>query len=38
MIPGDWERLEVVFHSAIELPFLVLLMKGFFDSVPRHLE
>jgi len=24
--------------SRIELPFLIWLMKGFFDSVPRHLE
>lgn len=28
----------VLIHSAIELPFLIWLMKGFFDSVPRHLE
>jgi ABC-type glycerol-3-phosphate transport system permease component len=28
----------ILVHSAIELPFLVWLMKGFFDSVPRHLE
>ncbi len=28
----------ILIHSAIELPFLVWLMKGFFDSVPRHLE
>lgn len=28
----------VLVHAAIELPFLVWLMKGFFDSVPRHLE
>jgi multiple sugar transport system permease protein len=28
----------ILIHSAIELPFLIWLMKGFFDSVPRHLE
>ncbi|HEY3523405.1 MAG TPA: carbohydrate ABC transporter permease, partial [Candidatus Limnocylindrales bacterium] len=28
----------ILIHSAIELPFLVWLMKGFFDSIPRHLE
>jgi multiple sugar transport system permease protein len=28
----------ILVHSAIELPFLIWLMKGFFDSVPRHLE
>ncbi|TMC71934.1 MAG: carbohydrate ABC transporter permease [Chloroflexi bacterium] len=28
----------ILVHSAIELPFLVWLMKGFFDSVPRQLE
>lgn len=28
----------ILIHAAIELPFLVWLMKGFFDSVPRHLE
>src|SRR5207253_7186312 len=28
----------ILVHSAIELPFLVWLMKGFFDPVPRHLE
>jgi len=28
----------ILVHAAIELPFLVWLMKGFFDSVPRHLE
>lgn len=28
----------VLIHAAIELPFLIWLMKGFFDSVPRHLE
>lgn len=28
----------ILIHTAIELPFLVWLMKGFFDSVPRHLE
>ena len=28
----------ILIHATIELPFLVWLMKGFFDSVPRHLE
>jgi multiple sugar transport system permease protein len=28
----------ILIHAAIELPFLIWLMKGFFDSVPRHLE
>lgn len=28
----------ILIHAAIELPFLVWLMKGFFDSVPRYLE
>lgn len=28
----------ILIHAAIELPFLVWLMKGFFDSVPRQLE
>jgi len=28
----------ILIHAAIELPFLVWLMKGFFDSIPRHLE
>ncbi|HEX9268793.1 MAG TPA: carbohydrate ABC transporter permease [Candidatus Limnocylindria bacterium] len=28
----------ILVHAAIELPFLIWLMKGFFDSVPRHLE
>jgi ABC-type glycerol-3-phosphate transport system permease component len=28
----------ILVHAAIELPFLVWLMKGFFDSIPRHLE
>ena len=28
----------ILIHAAIELPFLVWLMKGFFDSVPRTLE
>lgn len=28
----------VLVHAAIELPFLLWLMKGFFDSVPRYLE
>ena len=28
----------VLIHAAIELPFLIWLMKGFFDTVPRHLE
>jgi len=28
----------ILIHSAIELPFLIWLMKGFFDSVPRQLE
>ena len=28
----------ILIHAAIELPFLIWLMKGFFDSVPRYLE
>jgi multiple sugar transport system permease protein len=28
----------ILIHATIELPFLVWLMKGFFDSVPRQLE
>ena len=28
----------VLIHAAIELPFLIWLMKGFFDTVPRYLE
>ncbi|MEO8745863.1 MAG: carbohydrate ABC transporter permease [Candidatus Dormiibacterota bacterium] len=28
----------VLISAAIELPFLVWLMKGFFDSIPRYLE
>ena len=28
----------ILIHAAIELPFLVWLMKGFFDGIPRHLE
>ncbi len=28
----------VLIHATIELPFLVWLMKGFFDSVPKQLE
>ncbi len=28
----------ILVHAAIELPFLVWLMKGFFDSIPRYLE
>src|SRR5206468_10257213 len=28
----------ILIHAAIELPFLVWLMKGFFDSIPRYLE
>lgn len=28
----------ILIHTAIELPFLIWLMKGFFDSVPRRLE
>ena len=28
----------VLVHTAIELPFLTWMMKGFFDSVPRYLE
>lgn len=28
----------VLVHAAIELPFLIWLMKGFFDAVPRYLE
>jgi multiple sugar transport system permease protein len=28
----------ILVHSALELPFLIWLLKGFFDTVPRHLE
>src|SRR5438477_9002470 len=28
----------ILIHAAIELPFLIWLMKGFFDGVPRSLE
>jgi ABC-type glycerol-3-phosphate transport system permease component len=28
----------ILIHAAIELPFLIWLMKGFFDTVPRQLE
>jgi len=28
----------ILIHAAIELPFLIWLMKGFFDGVPRYLE
>jgi ABC-type glycerol-3-phosphate transport system permease component len=28
----------ILVHAAIELPFLIWLMKNFFDSIPRHLE
>jgi ABC-type glycerol-3-phosphate transport system permease component len=28
----------ILIHVAIELPFLIWLMKGFFDAVPRYLE
>jgi multiple sugar transport system permease protein len=28
----------ILFHTAIELPFLIWLMKGYFDTVPRYLE
>lgn len=28
----------ILIHAAIELPFLIWLMKGFFDSIPRYLE
>jgi multiple sugar transport system permease protein len=28
----------ILIHAAIELPFLIWLMKGFFDSIPRQLE
>lgn len=28
----------ILVHVAIELPFLIWLMKGFFDAVPRYLE
>ena len=28
----------ILIHSTTELPFLVWMMKGFFDSVPRYLE
>jgi multiple sugar transport system permease protein len=28
----------ILVHAALELPFLIWLLKGFFDTVPRHLE
>jgi multiple sugar transport system permease protein len=28
----------ILVHSAIEMPFLIWLMKGFFDTIPRYLE
>src|SRR6266568_5586208 len=28
----------ILVHAALDLPFLVWLLKGFFDTVPRHLE
>jgi multiple sugar transport system permease protein len=28
----------ILVHSAIEMPFLIWLMKGFFDATPRYLE
>jgi len=28
----------ILVHAALEMPFLVWLMKGFFDAVPRYLE
>jgi multiple sugar transport system permease protein len=28
----------ILIHASIELPFLIWLMKGFFDTVPRYLE
>ena len=28
----------VLVHAALDLPFLIWLLKGFFDTVPRHLE
>ena len=28
----------ILVHAALDLPFLIWLMKGFFDTVPRHLE
>jgi multiple sugar transport system permease protein len=28
----------ILIHTAIELPFLIWLMKGFFDAIPRYLE
>src|SRR5207247_6376748 len=28
----------ILIHAAIELPFLIWLMKNFFDNVPRYLE
>lgn len=28
----------ILIHAALELPFLIWLMKGFFDSIPRFLE
>lgn len=28
----------ILVHAALDLPFLIWLLKGFFDTVPRHLE
>lgn len=28
----------ILVHAAVELPFLIWLLRGFFDTVPRHLE
>jgi ABC-type glycerol-3-phosphate transport system permease component len=28
----------ILVHAAIEMPFLIWLMKGFFDTIPRYLE
>jgi ABC-type glycerol-3-phosphate transport system permease component len=28
----------ILVHAALELPFLIWLLKGFFDTVPRYLE
>ncbi len=28
----------ILVHAALELPFLIFLLKGFFDTVPRYLE
>jgi multiple sugar transport system permease protein len=28
----------ILVHAALEMPFLIWLMKGFFDAVPRYLE